>query len=134
MNNKKLLSLKTVIRTQDFKASKDFYTRIFKLEPVEEYEEKGARGCIMRFGTEPNNAFIEISEIDHDDDYFHPSFAVESTTDKVDMQIRTDDVDYWAKRLKENNWPARGPVLRPWGFRYLYLRDPDNLQIIIYEE
>jgi catechol 2,3-dioxygenase-like lactoylglutathione lyase family enzyme len=134
MKNGKLLSLKTVIRTKDFNTSKDFYTQILKLETVEEYEDEGARGCIVSLGSEQNNAFIEISEIAEDDDYFQTDFAKDSETDKVDMQIRTEDVDYWAKRLKEKNWNARGPVKRPWGFRYLYLRDPDNLQIIIYEE
>jgi catechol 2,3-dioxygenase-like lactoylglutathione lyase family enzyme len=134
MKEKKLLSLKTVIRTKDFDISRDFYTRILKLGISEEYDDGGAKGCIVELGTEPNNAYLEISEIKKDDDYFQADFARKSQTDKVDMQIRTEDVDYWAKRLKENDWPARGPVLRPWGFRYLYLRDPDNLQIIIYEE
>ena len=130
-----LLSLKTTIRTKNLKASKDFYTRILKLEVVEEFEDDGtSRGCIVKLGSEPNNAFIELSEIDEDDDYFQEDFAKDSATDKVDLQIRTDDVNFWAERLKENNWAARGPVLRPWGHRYLYLRDPDNLQIIIYEE
>lgn len=134
MKNNNLLSLKTVIRTKDFKVSKNFYTRILKLAISEEYDDGGARGCIVELGPEPNKAFIEISEINPDDDYFQADFARESQTDKVDMQIKTGNVEYWAERLKENNWPARGPVLRPWGFRYLYLRDPDNLQIIIYEE
>ena len=58
MEDKNLLSLKTVIRTKDFRASKDFYTNLLKLEIVEEYEEKGARGCIVKLGSEPNNAFI----------------------------------------------------------------------------
>jgi catechol 2,3-dioxygenase-like lactoylglutathione lyase family enzyme len=134
MAEKKLLSLKTVIRTKDFNASKDFYTNIPKLEIIEEYEEKGAKGCIVKLGSEPNNAFIEISEIAKGDDYFQESFAKDSKTDKVDLQILTDDVNYWATRLKKYNWQTRDPVLPPWGFHYLYLRDPDNLQIIIYEE
>ena len=53
--------------------------------------------------------------------------------DKTDIQLRTDNVEYWATRLKEK-WNARGPVLRPWGSHYLYLRDPDGLHIIIYQE
>jgi catechol 2,3-dioxygenase-like lactoylglutathione lyase family enzyme len=134
MKEKELLSLKTVIRTKDFNLSKDFYTRILKLAVVEEYGDGGAGGCIVRLGNEESNAFIEISEIKKDGDYFQEDFAVKSKTDKVDMQIRTEDIAHWARHLRENNWPARGPVRRPWGFHYLYLRDPDNLQIIIYEE
>lgn len=129
-----LLSLKTTIRTKDLKSSKDFYTRILKLEVVEEFDDGTSRGSMVKLSSEPTNAFIELSEIDEEDEYFQKDFAEDSATDKVDLQIRTEDVDFWAKRLQENNWAARGPVLRPWGHRYLYLRDPDNLQIIIYEE
>lgn len=133
MDKNALISLKTVIRTKDFSASKKFYTQILKLGIAEEYNDTGARGCIVRLGAKPNSAFIEISEIVKDTDYFQESFAKGSATDKVDMQIRTDSVSYWADRLKQKGWPSRGPVTRPWGYRYLYLRDPDNLQIIIYE-
>lgn len=134
MKDKKLQSIKTVIRTKNFDTSKHFYTEILQLEIVEEYDDGDDIGCIVQLGGETSSAFIEISEIAKENDYFHESFAIESQTDKVDMQIRTEDVNYWAKRLKEHNIKARGPVLRPWGFHYLYLRDPDNLQIIIYEE
>ncbi|MEW7291115.1 VOC family protein [Aquimarina sp. 2304DJ70-9] len=141
MNNTKdhskhegLLSLKTVIRTKDFEASKIFYTEILNLGIVQEYNDgDGSKGLILRFGKEGSTAFFEISEIKHDHYYYQEPFSDPIKNDKIDIQLRTDNITYWATRLHEK-WSARGPVLRPWGSYYLYLRDPDGLQIIIYQE
>jgi len=130
-----LLSMKTVIRTKDLEASKAFYTQLLELKTVEEYDDgDGARGCIVRVGPEGSTAFLELSEIAATHYYFKPAFHQSFLNDKADIQIRTTAVSYWADRLKRHNWEARGPVLRPWGSHYLYLRDPDGLQLIIYEE
>ena len=132
--NNSLLSLKTVIRTKDLNASKDFYTQILNLEVVQEYNDgNGSKGIILRYGSESSNAFFEISEIKNVHSYHQKAFDKEFENDKVDIQLRTLNIDYWAKRLNEK-WSSRGPVLRPWGSHYLYLRDPDGLQIIIYQE
>jgi catechol 2,3-dioxygenase-like lactoylglutathione lyase family enzyme len=134
INQDNLVSLKTVIRTKDFVASKKFYTQILNLKIVEEYDgEKGVRGCIFRIGRQDNNAFLEISEIDMDHYYFDTSFNKNIKNDKIDIQIKTDSIGYWADHLK-GRWKVEGPVDRPWGSKYLYLRDPDGLQIIIYQE
>ena len=130
-----LLSSKTVIRTQDFKASKQFYSEVLNLEIVENYNDgDGSKGVILRLGDQESNAFIEISEISNHHNYYQKPFSEALNNDKIDLQIKTDNVEYWATRLNENHWPSRGPVLRPWGSYYLYLRDPDGLQIIIYQE
>lgn len=128
-----LLNTKTVIRTKDFEASKAFYTQILKLKIVEEYNDgNGSRGVIMRVGNKQSNAFIEVSEISAAHYYYQEAFSKGCENDKIDIQIRTDNIHYWATRL-QNRWSARGPVLRPWGSHYLYLKDPDGLQIIIYQ-
>ena len=128
-----LLSLKTVIRTKNYEASKEFYTQILGLEIIEEYDGNGSKGLVLRFGPDGSNAFFEISEILDDHSYYQKSFSESIENDKTDIQLRTDNIEYWAARLKEK-WTARGPNLRPWGSYYLYLRDPDGLQIIIYQE
>ncbi|MEQ8358074.1 MAG: VOC family protein [Cytophagales bacterium] len=129
-----LLSLKTVIRTKNLKVSKEFYTQILNLIIVEEYNDgDGSKGCIMRIGDQNSNAFIELSEIDSEHYYYQDSFSNNVQSDKIDLQIKTNDVNHWAAWLNEK-WEVRGPVLRPWGSQYLYLRDPDGLQIIIYQE
>ena len=129
-----LLSLKTVIRTKDFEASKIFYTQLLQLEIIEEYDDgDGSKGLIMRFGAEGSNAFFEISEIEKTHAYYQEAFNSTLENDKTGIQLKTDTMEYWATLLKEK-WNARGPILRPWGSCYLYLRDPDGLQIIIYQE
>lgn len=133
-NNNNLLSLKTTIRTKDFEASKVFYTQILNLEIVQEYNGgNGSRGIILRFGSAGSNAFLEISEIQESHDYFQEAFIEDFKNDKIDLQLRTDNMEFWEKRLKWK-WKTRGPILRPWGSYYFYLKDPDGLQIIIYQE
>ncbi|MDC8004869.1 VOC family protein [Aureisphaera galaxeae] len=129
------LSSKTVIRTRDFNASKSFYMEVLQMELYESYDDgDGSKGVILRIGDENSTALLEISEIMDYNEYHQDAFDKKLDSDKMGLQIRTDDVQYWADRLKEKRWSARGPVLRPWGSYYLYLRDPDGLQIIIYQE
>lgn len=126
-----LLNLKTVIRTKDYDASKKFYHQILNLDIVEEYNNEN-RGCIFRFGDKNTNAFLEISEIPKDHYYYHDSYNEYVENDKIDIQIRTNNIDHWSEHLNEK-WETKGPINRPWGAQYLYLRDPDGLQIIIYQ-
>ena len=101
---------------------------------VEEYNDDiGSRGVILRLGEEGSNTFIEISEIKEYHDYYQKPFDAAFNDDKSSIQIRTNNIFHWASILKES-WEARGPILRPWGSQYLYLRDPDGLQIIMYQE
>ncbi|MBL4905665.1 MAG: VOC family protein [Flavobacteriaceae bacterium] len=128
------MSLKTVIRTKDFTACKKFYTQVLQLEIVEEYDDgDGSKGVILRFGDKNSNAFLEISEIKHQNSYHQKAFDNNFENDKAGIQIETTDISYWSNHLQEF-WEARGPIQRPWGSKYLYLRDPDGLQIIIYQE
>ncbi|WP_299245190.1 VOC family protein [uncultured Aquimarina sp.] len=127
-----LLSLKTVIRTRDYDASIHFYTKILTLDIVEEYSNEN-RGCILRFGNNDSNAFLEISEIPKDHYYYQPEFSKYLKNDKIDIQLQTNDINQWVARF-HGKWEITGPIDRPWGSKYLYLRDPDGLQIIIYQE
>ena len=50
----------------------------------------------------------------------------------MELQIRTDSLNDWAEAL-DGVCPMEGPLDRPWGHRYLWLRDPDGLRIALYE-
>ena len=133
-NKAALLSCKSVIRTKDYTASKKFYAQILNLSIIEEYDDKnGSRGIIFRFGEEGSNAFLEVSEIKEHHDYYQEQFSKNFSSYKSSIQLRTDDVFKWASILNKE-WETKGPILRPWGSHYLYLSDPDGLQIIIYQE
>jgi catechol 2,3-dioxygenase-like lactoylglutathione lyase family enzyme len=127
------LGLKTVIRCADFERSRDFYARVLGLRVVEEWDEPQGRGCIFsRFesGREP---CIEIYQMTRDDRRFEESFLRPVESDKIDLQLRTGSVDFWAERLR-GGWDFEGPEILPWGHRWIRLRDPDRLLIAIYEE
>lgn len=125
---------KTTIRTRDFKKAKDFYTNILQCTIIENYDDgDGIRGCIMQVGDSTSSAFIELSEITAKHSYFQEPFKKVFANDKIDLQIQTTSIVYWAERLNQL-WKVKGPIDRPWGSKYLYLRDPDGLQIIIYQE
>lgn len=130
-NDRKLESLKTVIRVKDYTASYSFYKNLLRLDIQEEYDDgNGSKGCIFIVN---DNALIEISEILPNHSYYETQFDSDFSGNKIGIQIRTNNIQFWAEHLKDQ-WEIRGPVRRPWGSFYLYLRDPDSIQIIIYQE
>ena len=126
------LSLKTTIRTRNFEALCGFYENILGLHKVEGWHETHDRGAIYRIGPNGSNGLLEISQIDSAHEYFQPEFR-EPASHKMDVQMATDDLEAWVAHLR-GKWEFRGPVDRLWGSRYVYLTDPDQVQIIIYED
>jgi len=126
-----LESLKFTIRTRDFESSRKFYREILDLAEVEAWDEDSDRGLIVSPG---GAALIEISEIRPHSSSFRGEFLGSMGGEKVDIQLRTSDVERWARRLSAAGWPFRGPVDRPWGARYIYLHDPDGVKIILYDD
>ena len=66
MDNKKgvLLTSKTIIRSKNFEASKNFYTQLLGLKIIEEWNGDELSGCIVQVGEATSTAFIEIQEVD----------------------------------------------------------------------
>lgn len=124
------LSLKVVIRCRDFAASRRFYADIIGLAVVDEWEEGGGQGCIFGF---PGGGSLEVYQMWPDDKRYNATFDRPFQDDKIDLQLRTSDLDLWVRRL-EGQWDFKGPKTLPWGQRWLQLRDPDNLLVAIYEE
>lgn len=128
-----MISLKTVIRTKDYDVSKLFYTQILNLNIIEEYNDcNGVKGIILSID-KGNNGLIEISEILEVNESFQSNFNEEVKSDKISLQIKTDDIEFWSLNLK-SRYEFTGPILKPWGAYYLYLRDPDGIQIVFYQE
>jgi len=133
MDSKKLLASKTIIRSHNFEASKYFYTSLLELRIVEAWNDPDLSRCILQIGGKRGTSFIEIQAIGKNNTLYDSAFDEHFVNDKMDLQILTNDVDYWANKLK-GKISIRGPVDRPWGSKYSYLRDPDYLQVIIYQE
>jgi catechol 2,3-dioxygenase-like lactoylglutathione lyase family enzyme len=132
INSKPWLSLKTVLRVADYEASKLFYGGILELPLLEEWEESSGKGCVFGCGREGRGGFIEIYEMTREDPRLNESFGMPFPGDKIDLQLGTDSLDTWVKKLS-GKWQFAGPETMPWGQRWIKLRDPDNLQIAIYE-
>ncbi len=126
----RLISLKTQIRSRDYDASRRFYTEVLGLRILEEWEERP--GFVAGFGDGAGGGLIEVTEVDASHESYDEAFTRPVANDKIVLQLRTDSVDEWARRL-EGVWPFVGPVGRPWGNRYLWLRDPDGIEIALFE-
>lgn len=126
-----LTSLKTVIHTEDFTNSVRFYHEVLGLEVVNKWDEPGDRGRIFKVGSE--RAFIEILETKAQGEHSANEFPSGMINNKMEIQMATKNLEAWVSRL-QTLWPTKGPLKRPWGSSYLYLRDPNGIQIIIYQE
>lgn len=123
-------SLKTKVRSRDLAASRAFYVGLLGLEVVEEWDDPGDRGFIVGFG--PGGGFLEMLAVDPEHPGHLAAFEGPVANDKIELQIRVDSVDAWAERLAESV-EIEGPVSRPWGNHYLWIRDPDGVRIAIFE-
>jgi len=124
--------LKTVIQTRNFERSRDFYTSVLGLPLVDEWDQEEGRGVIVGLGDDASAGQIEISAVPEESQRHDESFAHDVANDKIVIQIETDSVDLWVARL-DGRWPMEGPIDRPWGQRYLRLRDPDGVMVALYE-
>jgi catechol 2,3-dioxygenase-like lactoylglutathione lyase family enzyme len=122
--------MKFTIRTAGFEKSIRFYSEFLGLESIESWNEKTDRGIIFEIG---DSARIEISEVYAQDENYRKEFAEILKSEKVDIQLKVDELGHWIKKLEKHNWPYRGPVHRPWGSTYVYLKDPDGVKIILFQ-
>jgi catechol 2,3-dioxygenase-like lactoylglutathione lyase family enzyme len=126
------LELKVVIRCRDFQASRRFYGDILDLPVLESWEEQGGQGCIFGFGPQGQSGSLEVYQMREGDRRYSPVFAAPFENDKIDLQLRTTDLEGWMAALR-GVWEFSGPQRLPWGERRITLRDPDNLLISIYQ-
>ncbi len=114
-------TLKTKITTPHLSATTAFYKAVFGLVAVEEWNEPGDQGVILGFDDGQNEALLEIYDGQGTQHFVGLS-----------LQLRVDDVESFIASL-----PAgvsfEGPDRRPWGSTYVYLRDPNDIQVIVYE-
>ena len=114
-------SLKTKISTTRLRSTKAFYERIFRMSVVDEWDNPGDAGVILAFGNGRREAPLEIYRAERPLEHAGLSlqFRVERLADF--MATLPDDLEF------------DGPTERPWGSTYLYLRDPNDIQVIVYE-
>ena len=114
-------ALKTKISTPRYQETRAFYEAVFAMTVAEEWREPGDIGVILAFPGRRQEALLEIYETEE-----------QKSCDGLSLQFQVDSVAGFAETLPENV-KFEGPTDRPWGATYLYLRDPNNIQVIVYE-
>ncbi len=114
-------SLKTKITTPRLAETRAFYESLFDLRVVEEWNEPDDRGVILQFPDGYREALLEIYDGPGPHDFAGLS-----------LQFRVDNLKSFTASLP-TNIIFEGPDRRPWGSTYLYLRDPNEIQVIVYE-
>lgn len=115
------LSLKTKISTPAFLESIDFYRQVFDMQFVEQWDSENDRGAILAFADTREEAFLEI---------YHDEKAHDFSG--LGLQFRVESLESFIEKLP-SSVEYQGPEPRPWGSTYLFLRDPNDISVIVYE-
>ncbi len=114
-------ALKTKISTSNYRETRSFYERVFRMTVAEEWDQPGDLGVILALPGGRQEAFLEVYHVDEPHGF-----------EGLSLQFRVDSLDgFLADLPKDVHY--EGPTPRPWGSTYLYLRDPNDIQIIVYE-
>ena len=114
-------SLKTKVSTPRYKPTRAFYESVFGMNVAEEWDEPGDTGVILAFEGGLGEAFLEVYLVDEPRDF-----------EGLSLQFRVESLDTFIAELPPGV-EYEGPTPRPWGSTYLYLRDPNRIQVIVYE-
>ncbi len=123
-------SIKTMVRSRDVASSRRFYVDLLGLEVVEEWDSPEDQGFIVGFGS--GGGLLEILAVHPHHPKHDSAFEGGVLNDKIELQIHVESADDWARKFK-GAIEVEGPVTRPWGNRYLWIRDPDDLRIALYQ-
>lgn len=116
-----LLSLKTKLSTDKLAETTAFYRQLFDLQMLEEWDHPGDKGVILGLGGDRNEALLEIYDSNTGADF-----------SGLSLQFRVADIQAFVRSLPET-LEYEGPRVRPWGSTYVYIRDPNDVLIIVYE-
>ena len=113
-------SMKTKISTPLFDETVSYYRDVFGMAAAQAWDKPDDKGAILVFRDSRDEAFLEIYDSPEQFDF-----------SGLSLQFRTDDLDAFISSLPENI-EYTGPRARPWGSTYLYLRDPNDIMVIVY--
>ena len=88
---------------------------------LEAWDDPGDKGVILGLGGDRNEALLEIYDSDTSADF-----------GRLSLQFRVADIQAFVRGLPET-LEYEGPKARPWGSTYVYIHDPNNVLIIVYE-
>ncbi|WP_205479485.1 VOC family protein [Sphingomonas arenae] len=104
----------------DVPAVRDFYTGVFGLYVVEEWNAPDDTGCILALTDPPGDALIEIYQGQQAHDFSGSC-----------LQFKVADLDAFLRSLPEGIC-FEGPTERPWGSTYLKMSDPAGMPVVVF--
>ncbi|RMH16201.1 MAG: VOC family protein [Gemmatimonadetes bacterium] len=111
---------KVRLQTADIEATVAFYHGLLGLEIVDRWSEGDDSGVIFGLSDATGTAFLEFGRVES------PNNGAAS------VQLRVEDMDGFLRGLGDA-WAVDGPHERPWGSVYSYLRDPNGVQVIVFD-
>ena len=114
---------KVRITTPFYEESVQFYVECLGMKVQQSWDEENDKGCLLVLNrADQGSAVLELA---YQQEY--SSFSGMSLQFKVDNL--TDVITQFSSKVV-----FKGPVKRPWGSEYLYLKDPSGIQIVVYAE
>lgn len=114
--------MKTQILTTDIVASSRFYIDILNMEIVDQWDDPDDKGMILKPAGGDMSGQLELYASDQQHRF-----------EGMSIQFKVADISVFAAGLPDTI-EYSGPTLRPWGSTYVYLTDPNGVQIIVYQE
>lgn len=112
--------LKVRLQTEDVAATVSFYRDVLGLDVVDQWSGEEDSGVIFGLEGAAGAAFLEFGEV------------ASPNNGAASVQLRVRDMAGFLRRLGDA-WAVDGPHERPWGSVYSYLRDPNGVQVIVFD-
>ena len=117
-----MTGLKLRLETHLLDESVVFYREYLGMTVLESWRRVGNIGAILGVGASlQGEAFLELVYTEAPKIY-----------EGISLQFRVEDLAASMERLA-GRVELEGPKARPWGSTYLYLKDPNGIQVILYE-
>ncbi len=116
-----LKSFKFQIRTPLYDESIAFYQTLFSAQLVDSWEGADGTGTILNFPSLKDAALLEIYKTDQATQY--AGFS---------LQFKVPSLPNFMLQLP-HQYLSKRPVKRPWGASYLNLKDPNGIDVIVYQ-
>ncbi|WP_291651219.1 VOC family protein [Clostridium sp.] len=114
------------ITVKNLKESVKFYEDVLKLEIAQEFSPM--KGTNIAFLKGESSAMLELIE------YENKSIAAEVIHSKVSIGFESLDLDITIKELEGKNIKIiRGPIKTPGGERFIFIEDPNGVEIELIE-
>jgi catechol 2,3-dioxygenase-like lactoylglutathione lyase family enzyme len=127
--NDPVLELRVAVTTGDFERLVEFYTKGLGIEPAKLWTNNGGHGIILEMGRATLEIFDEaqaeaVDQIE----------VGKRTSGQFRFALQVPDLDAALERLLAHGATLiHPPVMTPWGDYNARLKDPDGLQVTLFQ-